>query len=216
MQIKWAGADGTPARYTSKVRTVETWNAKGKSLYILRKVWLYFMISVVSISALKNFLYNNFRGKFKLQYDESKYVQVVFYDSAIVPNNIEGIIQEAERKFPILKGHISFSKNIFRFDISNINLVIDPAASLDTYVRFNRSLESFSSVEDAKRKITSSVKAVLSSINKDINLNRSLFIHSLTDVIDWKYKAYPKIKKNPFMREGYNLCFKINPMQVLF
>ena len=25
----WAGADGTPARYTSKVRTVENWNTKG-------------------------------------------------------------------------------------------------------------------------------------------------------------------------------------------
>lgn len=29
--LVWAGADGTPARYTSKVRTVETWNAKGKT-----------------------------------------------------------------------------------------------------------------------------------------------------------------------------------------
>lgn len=27
--LVWAGADGTPARYTSKVRTVENWNAKG-------------------------------------------------------------------------------------------------------------------------------------------------------------------------------------------
>ena len=31
MQIKWAGADGSPARYTSKVRTVENWNAKGSA-----------------------------------------------------------------------------------------------------------------------------------------------------------------------------------------
>ena len=27
--LVWAGADGSPARYTSKVRTVENWNSKG-------------------------------------------------------------------------------------------------------------------------------------------------------------------------------------------
>lgn len=29
--LVWAGADGSPARYTSKVRTVEGWNSKGKT-----------------------------------------------------------------------------------------------------------------------------------------------------------------------------------------
>lgn len=33
--LVWAGADGTPARYTSKVKTVENWNAKGSNIPIV-------------------------------------------------------------------------------------------------------------------------------------------------------------------------------------
>lgn len=33
--LVWAGADGSPARYTSKVKTVEGWNAKGSNIPIV-------------------------------------------------------------------------------------------------------------------------------------------------------------------------------------
>ena len=33
--LVWAGADGSPARYTSKVKTVENWNAKGSNIPIV-------------------------------------------------------------------------------------------------------------------------------------------------------------------------------------
>lgn len=35
MQIKWAGADGSPARYTNKVKTVEGYNNKGMNIPIM-------------------------------------------------------------------------------------------------------------------------------------------------------------------------------------
>lgn len=33
--LVWAGADGSPARYTSKVKTVENWNARGENIPIV-------------------------------------------------------------------------------------------------------------------------------------------------------------------------------------